>query len=402
MKSRDFLNLLDSYILDYSMQTHDVDFESGIHFFLPAPGRADAGTIFCGTATEWRILCENHLIFDDCTYLICCGKNDPGVLPNTKKKSSVFILNSTVPGLIKKLSSIVSDSSTLVQDYSEIYCEFWDDVMNGVIRTQKQMRSRFKSFKFPIQSHIACIVAKPANDNMPPEKKDLIEKALSDFFPETNLFFYKKEWIIIYSQAKDTSEILDFSYEDFSKLLVKFQLDAGISYACQLPEILRTLYLTASKSIELGKSLNIASENKHIYTYHEINPYYVIHLCSKSYFETHSTNNMIYLTHPDITRVYFYDMNKNSNLCDVLFEYLKCGQNLNKTSENLYMHRNTVINKLKKIETLVGHPLDYESDSFLLQLSLIILKYQHNYVHRKVEDYFAAHNFAPDYADQDE
>lgn len=49
-----------------------------------------------------------------------------------------------------------------------------------------------------------------------------------------------------------------------------------------------------------------------------------------------------------------YDKKNNQNLTDTLREYLKCGQNVSQASQNLYIHRNTMIKRVEKIEELLG------------------------------------------------
>ena len=49
-----------------------------------------------------------------------------------------------------------------------------------------------------------------------------------------------------------------------------------------------------------------------------------------------------------------YDKKNNQNLIDTLREYLKCGQNVSQASQNLYIHRNTMIKRVEKIEELIG------------------------------------------------
>lgn len=48
------------------------------------------------------------------------------------------------------------------------------------------------------------------------------------------------------------------------------------------------------------------------------------------------------------------DKKNNQNLIDTLREYLKCGQNVSQASQNLYIHRNTMIKRVEKIEELLG------------------------------------------------
>ncbi len=223
---------------------------------------------------------------------------------------------------------------------------------------------------------MACIVVSPDSPEHDALRIREIQLALHDFFKETNLFYENREWIILYSQEKDTSVELDISYEAFSQLLNQYHLNAGISYVCQLPEQFRILYLTASASIQIGQRMKISPYMKRIYTYHQYNPYYVIHLCSQKFTEIHNTKNLVYLVHPDVVRLYYYDLENKNNLLDVLFAYLSCAQNISLAAQTLYMHRNTVLNKLNKIESFLHHKPFTEKDHWLILFSCMILKYQ--------------------------
>ena len=48
-----------------------------------------------------------------------------------------------------------------------------------------------------------------------------------------------------------------------------------------------------------------------------------------------------------------YDTEHNSNLCEVFMSYLENGRNINQTSNAIYLHRNTVLNKVKKAEAVM-------------------------------------------------
>lgn len=392
MKVKELLDKLDFYVLDYNLVTSDCDLENGLRFFLPPSNTATQGTVFAGTVTEWKYLYNHKKITTNATYLLCCEKGDSKILPRNSVDANVILLNISVSLLPQVICDITLEKEASCMLPSKLYKSFWEGILSFRITTQSQVLSKIKDFPYSLHQHIACIVLRDSNYSNHANADEVFHN-LQNFFPNTNLFEYNNEWIILYSQSKDTSDILDFSYESFSNLLENHHLLAGISYACQLPEILHTLYLTASNSISLGTQLNITTKYKNIYTYHELNPYYLIHLCTQPFFELHKTNNLIYLAHPDVARIYFYDLGKNTNLLDVLFTYLTCGQNVGQAAAKLYMHRNTVLNKLNKIEAIVQHKLDYEHDSFLILLSCMVLKYQHRFSSKKLEDYFAIHDF---------
>ncbi|MBQ6787102.1 MAG: helix-turn-helix domain-containing protein [Lachnospiraceae bacterium] len=367
--------------------------DEGIKLLLPAPYSAKAGTIFAGSLSDWDMALRQHLIYDGCTYLVCSNGETPEV-PSGNLNINVFFLDASMRIVLQRLSTLFSKKQTLDSSViSKLYRDFWNDILSMQLTTKAQILERIRQFPYHMHRHIACIVIRHSQPHHEATFIHNITCILQEFFHETNLFFTGEEWIILYSQEEDTSDTLSISYDSFSNLLEKYQLDAGLSYVCQLPDILRTLYLTASAAIDLGKGLGIAPYKKRIYTYHQYNPYYVIHLCSHSFKELHKTENLVYLTHPDITRLYYYDVENNSNLLDVLSAYLSCGQNVNQTSQMLYMHRNTVLNKLNKIEEFLQHEFDYNTDHFLLLLSCMILRYQHQYTQRKVSDYFVSHRF---------
>ena len=43
-----------------------------------------------------------------------------------------------------------------------------------------------------------------------------------------------------------------------------------------------------------------------------------------------------------------YDTVHNNNMCDIFMEYLQNGHNINQTATTVFLHRNTVLNKIKK------------------------------------------------------
>lgn len=69
-----------------------------------------------------------------------------------------------------------------------------------------------------------------------------------------------------------------------------------------------------------------------------------------------------------------YDQRNNGELLQTLEEYYNCGHNIRETSEALYLHRNSIIYRLKKIEQITGKDLSSSEDNFELQLGLKILR----------------------------
>lgn len=377
MKVENLSDYLKDIILSANTPIADCNVEKGVHFLCPPPNTPIPGTVFAGTLSEWNMLNSLHLVSPKCTYLVCTDGEPPFPASPADCTFNLLILNASVKTLLHKLTSLLTRSPMLSDmQQNQLYADFWHSIMDGSIKDSAQAMAHFQHFPYPLNAHLACIVVSPDTPDLNVLQIQEIQLALHDFFKETNIFIYNGEWIVLYSQEKDTSVELDISYEAFSQLLGHYHLNAGISYVCQLPEQFRIMYLTASASIQIGQSLKLEPYVKRIFMYYQYNPYYVIHLCSQKFTEIHNTKNLIYLAHPDIIRLYYYDLNTNSNLLDVLFTYLSCAQNLSLTAQMLYMHRNTVLNKLNKIEDFLHHKPFTEKDHFLILLSCMIVKYQ--------------------------
>ena len=67
-----------------------------------------------------------------------------------------------------------------------------------------------------------------------------------------------------------------------------------------------------------------------------------------------------------------YDQEHNAELVNTLDCYFRAGQNLRLTAEKLFIHKNSVIYRLRKAEALIGTPLSDSLTAFDLQLCLLL------------------------------
>ena len=65
-----------------------------------------------------------------------------------------------------------------------------------------------------------------------------------------------------------------------------------------------------------------------------------------------------------------YDAEGNTVLIETLEQWFTCGMNLRKTADAMYVHKNTIIYRLNKIESLLGCELSEPRIAFYLQLCL--------------------------------
>ncbi|WP_270302530.1 PucR family transcriptional regulator [Baileyella intestinalis] len=155
---------------------------------------------------------------------------------------------------------------------------------------------------------------------------------------------------------------------DFEKIIESYRkgpgLVAGISRPFYKNQELIEAIRDAKDAMEIGISVD---PGKNIYPFEEYGMYVMIRNISRD------ENGMRYC-HPAFVTLMEYDSEHEGSLLDTLEEFLRNGQSIKDTAENLYMHRNTVIYRLKKIEELTGVDLRDPETSFNLRFSFAIRK----------------------------
>ena len=86
----------------------------------------------------------------------------------------------------------------------------------------------------------------------------------------------------------------------------------------------------------------------------------------------------MYLCHPALGRVMRFDRDHGTNYMEILRKYLQNNCNLSQTARELFMHRNTMLNKLETVRELLGVSLDDSSVREQLQFSFHVLDYAEN------------------------
>lgn len=62
-----------------------------------------------------------------------------------------------------------------------------------------------------------------------------------------------------------------------------------------------------------------------------------------------------------------YDIKHDTDLCAVMAQYIVCGCSVTRTASAMYMHRNTILNKVKKAADVMGDPLeDFTAQVFFM------------------------------------
>lgn len=194
-----------------------------------------------------------------------------------------------------------------------------------------------------------------------------ILKICKSYFKDN--FFFTATNGIITVQKKDifTDDIiknkLDHLLRDLNTLIPNMSFKIGISRAYNNLSELNLGYNDAIFSLKIGKKYFNNTVN--IYYYDDLIIYHLI---------------INIMENPILKRVYYsyiiklkeYDSKKNSDLLVTLTSYFNNNSNLKKTSDQLYIHRNTLYKRLKTIEKILNIDLNNSNKKLMIHIAIKI------------------------------
>ena len=236
---------------------------------------------------------------------------------------------------------------------------------------------RLKNLPYKLDKYIRLVLVARSTEDRSLWK---LASELKNVFPRCNIAPYDK-YVVILLSIPNLLYRPKFDEDTFETLLKKYNAYAIISQATRFILGLRTFFIQSKQMLELLPLLDITDGKRHTY-FEDISEYYLVYLCDSCMMEHYGHDRLVYFAHPAITVLMRYDSVNGTDFCDFLFSYINNDCSILKTAEAMYLHRNTVSNKLNRIKELFGIDLN---DNFLrrkLLFSCKIMRYAERVKHQ--------------------
>ena len=261
----------------------------------------------------------------------------------------------------------------------------WEDIMERRLINRGEIRIALDQMPFPVQRFCRVLFFSFRGEGAGVPYPYVLSR-LRDIFPGFNMTEYHKDIVILYSYPTRTFR---FSMEEeqagqLSALLKRYDGFLIVGNGTQHVESLGSMYLLGKRTIDLACLLRENKEER-IFFNEDYLIYSIIDLCVQRYLESELNDDIIYLTHPAVPALTRYDREHHTDLRDVLFYYLLNDCNLTATAASLYMHRNTVNNKVNQIKKLIQLELDEPKLRQRLLLSCQIMRYYEIVMQREMQ-----------------
>ena len=236
------------------------------------------------------------------------------------------------------------------------------DIISGELKNTNTIIQRFEYLDWPMHKYFAIAVV-DFKSQQKTENLVFVMKQIQQFLTEKKIVIYEGKICILLSHY-DYKDIYASLNDEFKEYLDSNLLVCGISNIYTSITDTPDFYKQATDAILIG---NKVKPSEPIYIYDDYLIDHVVHKIKKnipfSYFNNHVLNSIIR-----------YDAKNNSNLLETYITYIESGNDSNITCEKLYIHRNTLLYRLKKIQSFSHHNILDGKVQFKMLLTYYLYK----------------------------
>ncbi len=247
-----------------------------------------------------------------------------------------------------------------------------DDVLNRAILYGYKPEKSYYSFFISINNFETFV----KNNQIAEEEKILqikqrIQHIIIDIMNRWNkksIYTIRRESVILIFPINKKDKVNSIAEEIVNNIRMKIQgitVNIGIGRPWSHLKDFRKSVHEAQKALKI---LKIGEKKDSISNYSDMGIY-------RLFFEIDKYEEMKELYHETLDELINYDLKNSTNLVDTLEAYIEEGGNLTSTSKRLFIHKNTVKYRVKRIEEILGCDLRNIKHLFNFSIALKIGKF---------------------------
>ena len=236
---------------------------------------------------------------------------------------------------------------------------------------------RLKGVELSVQRYYhVMLVAFPEDqgslENIP---WNYIISQLELLFPFSDITTYRGE-ILLLIRKTNRGTRPRFDQPALETLLERHNGQAAIGNFSEFLTSLPPIYYQTKNVLRLGR---IMDPGKRLYFFEDYSMYHLVEMADMGAQGALYSRNIVYLCHPGLITLLRYDKKTGASLTDTLYVYLRCERNAAEAAKQLFIHRNTMLNKVRRIEEVLGQSLEDPWLRERLLFSYHVLEYMRKY-----------------------
>jgi len=199
-----------------------------------------------------------------------------------------------------------------------------------------------------------------------------VRRRIQDSYPGSVLYERENVLTCIICLSKDpTGSRLKISLRDLARQMRAehgVRMSIGVGNQCQQISDYRRGFAEATEALQMGQNLNPDGGVTH---FNDLGVYRYLYKIARM-------DDLRDMYQDQVAHIATYDRRKGTDLLDTLETYLECAGNLTKTSNRLFVHRNTLIQRLERLQSLCEIDLQERSNWLTLQVAIKVYKLRSN------------------------
>jgi hypothetical protein len=264
--------------------------------------------------------------------------------------------------VLKFVSSIIAlefaKSDAISKARGHLGQELLGDLVKGNISSETIAQSRVKSLDWRLGEHLQIVlIGNKENRRIGGEYYDSVQSIILRHLPASKISFASNHIVIL--ATGNSQDMLKGVLPTLEKFCCLHSLCLGIGRSYKTLMEVSLSYKEAQKALLLASSI----KRPGIVHYYEDLAVYDLLINVKS----------DYQIHPGLQKLVEYDKNNGTDYVKTLSTYLRNYKNLSQTADDLFLHRNTILYRLNKIEEILQSSLDNHSLCLQLELGILLL-----------------------------
>lgn len=244
------------------------------------------------------------------------------------------------------------DKSPVLIEKNYTYGNVFKDLIENKIHSHKELHMKLKNRDLLLNCYYRVILVEIQSNIS--SYCDYVKHRITNMFTNHQIINYQNHIIIL--EVYQTQ--VEFSLHDkLIDFLLTFNYKMGVSDVFDDLLELHNFYLQAQKALLYG---DLLAANTLVNNYSD---YRLFDFIKQSF------NNSESYYHPIISEIEAYDKLNNTQLSITLYNYLDNSKSVKKTSESMYVHKNTILYRINQITELFKLNLDNKDETFHILLS---------------------------------
>lgn len=196
----------------------------------------------------------------------------------------------------------------------------------------------------------------------------IVRRRILDSYPGSILYEHENLITCILCLTKDPNAtrlktwLRDLRRQMRGEYAIRFSI--GVGNPCQHIGDYRRGYAEANEALQMGQHLNLEGGVTH---FNDLGVYRYLYKIARM-------DDLRDMYQDQVAHIANYDRRKGTDLLDTLEIYLECAGNLTKTSKRLFVHRNTLIQRLDRLQSLCEIDLQERPTWLTLQVAIKVYK----------------------------